>query len=404
MADKNMGSPICAANAGVVVRRSGTLAALASRCALRWSCRPGRRAGTGRIALIALAVLAPQPLAAQAHETDQDTLPLGRQFADLGVALSRIVQGAIVAAVNQTNAAIKGSLRDDGRPTERTARLQSADWIAGAVWEQLFAAFPTNEGLDITLAGEAMRARYPGLVTAYRPEQYLYDDPLLLLDATKLTRTLFRSATINVDGTLFGTDKIIHFIHLGRIYHSSYLGARRRGLGEAQAIAGAVQLSADANPFLSENGFLDMLTTGIRSNADLAANYAGFKFYRNLTESVRIGDRALPPMLVRAGPYWTLDQHVRDEQDFFAAFITPHWNEALNPNSYAVLIGGRVQHMLRSRCPDLLAWYRDERGQRRTREQFARIAQELSTLYGEDYGYRDDGEDTVSIAITCFPA
>ena len=242
-----------------------------------------------------------------------------------------------------------------------------------------------------------------GLVTVYLPEQFIYDDPVLMLDVTKLTRTLFRSATINVDGTLFGTDKIIHFIHLGQIYHSSYVSARKRGLGEAEAVAGAVQLSAGANPFLSENGFLGMVTTGIRSNADLAANYAGLKFYRNLTETVRIGDNVLTPMLVRQGPYWALSTRVRSQPDFFAAFITPHWNEALDPNSYAVVTDARVRRMLRSRCPDMLARYRDERGERQDRAQFEQIEQDLATYYGENYGYQSDGKDKVSIATTCFP-
>ena len=241
-----------------------------------------------------------------------------------------MVRGAIAEAVNQTNVAIKGSLRD-GHPTDHTLPLQSADRIAGKVWGQLFAAFPTNEAVDTMLASPSMRARYPGLITVYRPEQFIYDDPLLLMDVTKLVRTFFRGATINIDGTLVGTDKIIHFLNLGRIYHSSYLGARKRGLSEAEATAQAVQLSAGANPFLSENALLGMISTGIRSNGDLAANYAGLKFYRNLTETVRIGDKVLPPMLVRDGPYWRLDDHVQDESDFFAAFVTPHWNEALNP-------------------------------------------------------------------------
>ena len=86
-----------------------------------------------------------------------------------------------------------------------------------------------------------------------------------------------------------------------------------------------------------------MLTTGIRSNADLAANYAGFKFYRNLTEEVRIGDRVMPPMLVRQGPYWRLNDQVQPDSDFFTAFITPHWNEALNPNVYAIVTDARVR-------------------------------------------------------------
>lgn len=397
-----MGSPIYTTPLEAVVQPIRAMAGPVSRRPPGWPRKGGPGVAAYFLALIALAVLALQPLAARAHETDQCTLPLGRELADLKVPLSSIVQGAIVTAVNNTNAAIKRSLWH-GEPTEQTSHLQSADWIAAQVWAQLLATFPTNEGLDITLAGEAMRARYPGLVTVYLPEQLIYDDPVLLLDVTKLTRTLFRAATINVDGTLFGTDKIIHFIHLGRIYHSSYLNARARGLPEAEAVAGAVQISAGSNLFLSENGFLGMLTTGIRSNADLAANYAGLKFYRNLTETVRIGNKVLPPMLVHEGLYWRLDEHVRDQPDFFAAFITPHLNEALNPNSYAIVTDARVRKMVRSRCPDMLARYRDEHGQVQSREQFAQIEQDLSTFYGEDYGYQNDGKDTISIATTCFP-
>ncbi len=392
---RSVGSPTRQTLLAAVARPVRATAGAASRLPreIRRGCR---------MALLGLAVLALQPLSAGAHETDQCTLPLGRELADLKVALSGMVEGAIVEAVNSTNAAIKHSLWR-GEPTERTAQLQSADWIAAQVWNQLFATFPTNEGLDIMLAGEAMRARYPGLVTVYLPEQLIYDDPILLLDVTKLTRTLFRAATVNVDGTLFGTDKIIHFVHLGRIYHSSYLSARKRGLSEAEAVAGAVQLSAGSNPFLSENGFLGTLTTGIRSNGDLAANYAGLKFYRNLTETVRIGDKVLPPMLVRDGLYWQLGERVRNQPDFFAAFITPHWNEALNPNSYAVVTDARVRTMLRSRCPDMLARYRDEHGDRLDRAQFAQIERDLSTYYGEEYGYQNDGKNTISIATTCFP-
>jgi hypothetical protein len=351
----------------------------------------------------ALALVALQPTAALAHETDQYTLPLGREFADVRIPLSSRVRDAIVEAVKQTNAAIRRSLRY-GHPTDQTLRLQSADGIAGEVWAQLFAAFPTNEGLDKMLATDAMRARYPGLVTVYMPERAIYGDALLVLDLTKLIRTLFRGATVKVDGTLFGTDKIIHFVHLGRIYHSNYLDARKRGQAEDQAVAEAVQLSAGLNPFLSENALLGMVVTGIRSNGDLAANYAGFKFYRNLTEEVRIGDRIMPPMLNRDGPYWRVGEQVRAESDFFSAFITPHFNEALNPNTYAVLVDARVRSLLADRCRDVVNWYRDEQGQPRDREQFEQIHRALSTFYGEDYGCRDDGAYTVSIATTCFPS
>lgn len=338
---------------------------------------------------------------AQAHETDQYTLPLGQAFADLRLHFSRLVHDAIDAAVQATNAEIEKSL-SNGRPTWDTGWYQSPGYIAGQVWREVFAAIPTNELLDAELGAEAMRARYPGLVVVYLPEQLIYDDPLLLVDLTKFVRTFFRSATVNVGGTLFGTDKFLHFFHLGKIYHAAYLEAREEGLSEAAALARAVEVSAGANPFLSENGFLGTMSTGIRSNADLAADYAGLKFYRNLTEPVSIGETRLPPMLQRDGVYWRLGNRVQPGSDFFAAFVTPHFNEALNPNGYLGPIGERVQAMLRVRCFDLLEWYRDERGRLRTRAQFEALEQALSTFYGEPYGYRNDGPERVSIATTCF--
>ena len=355
------------------------------------------------MAVIAFALLVLGPLAAGAHETDQYTLPLGREFADLRVYASRVVHGAIAAAVKTTNAAIEKSLAN-GHPTWDTAWYQSSDFIAGQVWTEVFDAIPTNEKLDAELHGARMQNRYPGLVVVYLPEQLVYDDPLLLIDITKFVRTFFRSATVNVGGTLFGTDKYLHFFHLGRAYHATYLEARADGLTEEAAVARAVATSSGPNLLLSEDGFLGTVSTGIRSNADLAADYAGFKFFRNLTEPVRIGTTKVPPMLVQDGVYWRLANRVQPGSDFFAAFITPHFNEALNPNVYQSAAGARVRAMLRVRCFDLLEWYRDERGRVRSRAQFEAIEKNLSTFYGEPYGYQSDGEDRVSIATTCFEA
>jgi len=372
-------------------------------CRFRVASARARSAARPVLAALALGLPAAFVPLAAAHETDQYTLPLGREFADLRVHVSGMVHDAIAAAVKSNNAAIERSL-SNGRPTWDTTWHQAPGVIAGLVWSEIFAAIPTNEIFDAELESEAMRDRYPGLVVVYEPEQLVYDDPLLLIDLTKFVRTFFRSATVNVGGTLFGTDKFLHFFHMGKIYHSAYLDALAQGLGEKAALARVVEVSAGSNLFLSENGFLGTLSTGIRSNADLAADYAGLLFYRNLTEPVRIGETLLPPMLVRDGVYWRLNNRVQPGSDFFAAFVTPHFNEALNPNVYLGPIGARVRTMLRARCFDLLEWYRDERGRRRTREQFEAIEKELATFYGAPYGYQNDGADEVSIATTCFEA
>ena len=368
------------------------------RSPARLRCAATRRSHP--VAAFALALVALASLPGVAHETDQYTLPVGRQFADLGPYFSRIVRDAIVEAVNRTNARIKRSLHDN-RATKRTLQLQSAEAISAEVWSQLFAAFPTNESLDANLDRERLRAQYPGLIVRYVPEQSIYDDPLLLLDLTKVIRMLFRASTVNADGKLFGTDKIIHFINLGRVYQSSYLAARKQGRGEHEAVARALAGTSE-DFFLSEDMMLGGLTTGIHSNGDLAADYAGLKFYRNLTEEVHIGNRIMPPMLRQEGLYWRLNAQVRPDSDFFTAFITPHWNEALNPNVYGIASRARLRTIVRSRCPDLLDWYRDERGRRLSQEQFGQIEAELSTFYGEAYGYASDGANTVSIASTCF--
>jgi ankyrin repeat protein len=144
-----------------------------------------------------------------------------------------------------------------------------------------------------------------------------------------------------------------------------------------------------------------VFTTGILSNGDLAADYAGLMFYRNLTETVHIGPRTLPPMLERDGPFWRVQ--VEPASDVFVAFITPHWNEVLNPNKYVRYTSGRIRTLVRERCPQVLDWYRDPRGQPRDRAQFETIERELATYYGDDYGHQSNATNPVTVAELCFP-
>ena len=333
----------------------------------------------------------------QAHESEQYTLPAGRDFADLGPLFSRQFAAAIRSAVADVNAAIDAAQAAGDRPVQVQA-LQSADRIAGQVWARLFVAYPTNEVLDLSLLGADTRARYPGLVTMYRPVESIYDDPLLMLDISKPVRALFRAGTVSAGGVLFGTDKIIHFINVGRIYHARFLDAVGQGLAEPNAALHAVNATA-ANPLLSEDGLLGLYTTGIRSNGDLAADYAGLKFYRNLTEPVRLGPARLPPMLQRDGAHWRMV--VQDEDTVFTRFVSPHWNEVLNPNSYLDYVGARVRSVVGSRCDDVADWFRDGRGQPLGTAWFAARQVELATFHGEPYGHQLPAEHPVSVADIC---
>src|SRR5262245_16806142 len=141
----------------------------------------------------------------QAHESEQYTLPAGRDFADLGPYFSRIVYQAVVNTADSANAAIRSAI-ESGQPTGEIERLQSPETLATLAWQQLFSALPTNELLDASLLNVDVRTEYPGLVTMYRPIESIYDDPLLVIDLSKPVRTFFRAGTVNIDGTLIGTD------------------------------------------------------------------------------------------------------------------------------------------------------------------------------------------------------
>jgi ankyrin repeat protein len=360
-----------------------------------WLRRCSRSALAALIACLALT----QVPSAHSHESDQFTLPAGRDFADLGPYFTKIAYDAIVGATTEANAAIAQAVVAGSSPSQ-LEELQSAEFIAGKVWQHLFLAIPVNEILDLTLVNDAVQSRYPGLVTMYRPPVAIYDDPLLVIDLTKGVRTFFRAGSINAGGIVFGTDKLIHFINVGRIYHSKFEARIKRGLPEKEAIKSAIA-STSRNPLTSEHGVLGMWTTGIVSNGDLAADYAGLMFYRNLTETVRIGPRTLPPMLVREGPYWRVQ--VDPDSDFFIAFITPHWNEVLNPSVFANYTSGRLEALIHERCQQTLAWYRDPRGQPRSRAEFEAIERELSTYYGDPYGHDGNPAHGVTIANVCFP-
>ena len=338
---------------------------------------------------------------AQGHETDQYSLPVGREFADLRFELSDYMRGILQRAIDRLNARIRTSLDEESHPTSTTARNYAPENVAAAVFTEFPIVVHMVEQLNLSVLDGAVRQRYPGLVTGYLPATWIYSNWLLLLDVTKLAR-LGRSAMLQIDGVLIGTDKIVHFAHMGYIYYGAYLGALKNGDTPAKAVQAAVEFGTGNNPFFSERTMLGEVATGVFSNADLAADYMGLRFYRNLTAEVSLKGRMRPPLLTRDGPYWRLNDHVRGRTDFFADFVSPHWNEAYNPSIYGSWAGTIIREALERRCADVRQWYSHADGTPRTREEFQAIHQDLRWYYGEDYGAEGDLNDMVTIDNTCF--
>jgi cytohesin len=147
---------------------------------------------------------------------------------------------------------------------------------------------------------------------------------------------------------------------------------------------------------------LGYLSAGAYSNADMAANYLGFLFYRNLTEPVVLKGREMPPMLVKEDGLWKIAPHVRHDNDFAAMFIDDRLNEAFNPSHYEEGMRQKIREAMKERQAALLERFADENGARRPMEWFEEMALQARTYYGTDYGHHGPPEELLPISSVCF--
>lgn len=138
--------------------------------------------------------------------------------------------------------------------------------------------------------------------------------------------------TININGVYIGTDKIGHFISQGRKFYRRFqrLGSEER----------AARLSA-AWEGLIWGGLL----SGIYSNADLVANYEGYRFFRGLFHGGIVADK---------GPVfrWQSGRPIRLRTFTWADHVNPLWDEMLNPASYVAALVPYLQRRMKKLCDD----------------------------------------------------
>ena len=301
-------------------------------------------------AVVALAaaglMVAPE---ARAHETDQYTLPR-RDFADLGPYLNAYFYDAIERGVKRVNnriASARGS-----RPSE-VKSLQQDSVIVHSVNSEFPNAMSVIEGLDIKFGSSSMRDAFPGEVTGFKESfTNIYEKAHFILDPRQLFR-IWLAKTFCAYGVYMGGDKIGHFTDMGMNYWRSYDAARKKGANEDEATARAIELGTQGLIF-SEEGMLGYLSAGSYSNGDMISNYLGFVFYRNLTSPMMLKGREHPAMVVREGDSWKIAPHVQRDNDFFAAFIDDHLNEAFNPSHYESGMRGKIGEAIKQRQNDIL--------------------------------------------------
>ena len=150
--------------------------------------------------------------------------------------------------------------------------------------------------------------------------------------ATRVAGVFGVGSTIKLNGQLIGSDKLGHFLSQGRKFYRRYLKTH----DEAQA--------AEQSAF-TERAIFGQVTTGVYSNADLVANYEGYRFYRSLFEDGIIGGK--PAILAWRDGRWIIQRPFT-----WSDHVNAYWDEALNIDHYDRILYPYMKARLETFCPD----------------------------------------------------
>jgi hypothetical protein len=279
--------------------------------------------------------------AAGATETDQYTTP-PRVLFDVGPLLSQKIVSIIEA--DRT-----------GAPPDRIL----ARWVGRNVLRSYMTAWVKS-------------VQVPGEMVMFKPS--LRRSIFRTAASPAVASFVFDSPTINIHGHYVGTDKVDHLLQKGHGYFEAVRRGEAAGLSTAEAIRQAV-----AHGVKQEHSYFGTLASGVYSNADLAANYAGMKFYLDLAG-----------MFVKTGTGWQLREGL-DAARILEPYVTDHLDESLNPSRYR-FSRGRIGREIAKRCEKWTAFYGEK----------AKLGTEFGKLwFGEDYGHWLPEGQEVSVWTAC---
>lgn len=345
--------------------------------------------------LFLYAVFLLQPIAIFGFETDQYNLPPS-PLADIGSEVSEYVSENLSEAVSKLNREIsarenclasKSSGSKCGSTAEERSKLdflRSEDAAAKAVYNRLgigFIPFTKSQTWINSHKFINQPARYTSnfcdSIHALLPTSYITISP-----------------TVNLYGSQFGTDKIAHIFQQGYDYYRIYKRALAKGLTAEQAAKKAVEWGRR-----TERTYFGTWVSGVYSNADLAANYIGWKFYLGLTRDIAVGNVVRPAILVVENGKWKIRKKIGADEILLKPLISGHLNEADNPSKISNILGLRsyVRRVVRKKV--CRQWF--DRDPHLSQENLRKTAKSLELWHGEDYGF-SASENFVTIAGTCF--
>jgi len=345
------------------------------------------------VLLLSLALLC-HPFAVQAFETDQYELP-PVSLADIGDEVSDHVAQALGEAVEKLNAEIlkgelclkqsaqaKDKVCDAAQAKLKLAYLRSNDAVARAAYDELGSGIPPFSTMETWM----LKHQFQDQPARYKVVFWKSIFVPWSLDHMTL------SPTVNLYGSEFGIDKIGHIFQQGYTYYEIYNGALVAGATPDEARGKAVEWGQT-----SEATIYGFWSSGVYSNGDLAANYAGMKFYQGLTQEKNTRKKTHPPILVLKHGLWAFNDQVRMREVLLRPWISDHLNEALNPSIFNKLLSLYVRRQVMS--GSCAQWFNRYVGL--SRAGLEEKARSLELWYGEDYGFTNS-EDFITIANTCF--
>lgn len=322
---------------------------------------------------------------AQAEETDQFTLPPG-ELLDIGPTTSRRVFQVLESIRARTNSEIQmlqPKAQKGKYAAAQLAKRLNGDYLADLFYEKTGPGFPRwlrEDWMRLSRSANVMAMEYK----EKRPWKTIYwlvfsQSPLFIIGL---------APTIHMYDYYFGTDKLGHFFMQGHTYYTIYRYYLKHGKSAKQAHAAIVMYGQ-----ILEQTYLGTLINGVYSNADLSGNYAGWKFYMNITHSVNIGKHTLPPLLVLKGNQWEFAKNV-NKDNLLKPYLSDNLNEAFNPCRYTFM-QSRIRTLVKQRCAE---WIKREGITPNIVE--AKL-KESSLWHGEGYGHWLPANDAVTLNA-CF--
>jgi hypothetical protein len=330
-----------------------------------------------------------------AFETDQYNLP-PRPLADIGIEVNEYVESIVMKSVEKVNSEIlqresclvnRGKDCDSAEKTlKRLAYLRSDDAVAREVYKVLGGGIVpyTNSGTWIE------KHEFRGQPARYKTS---FGDSLFVRFPTSYFEL---ASTVKMFGSQFGTDKIAHIFQQGYDYFEDYNKALAKGTSPKQALEKAIKSGQK-----SESGIYGTLISGVYSNGDLAANYAGFKFYQGFTTELTVNGESRPALLKLKEGIWTINEAFVMKSMLLKPFVSNHLNEALNPSGFTRLFGlnSSVKKLVKNRaCAEWINQFPTLQ-----KEDFLRTTDSLKRWNNEDYGFTEK-KNFVTIGNTCFEA